>query len=72
GGGFTGGGEFPSTGPLLPGYENTPPVPVDKVTAAVEALGAGAPAGVKALYGGMAFALAMLVAGRQVFRTLAR
>lgn len=75
GGGPIGGGgagEFPDTGPLLPEYGNTPPVPVESVTGRVEALGAGVAGGVKALYGGMAVALALLIAGRSGFRTLAR
>lgn len=63
---------FPETGPLLPEYGNTPPVPVDSITGRVEALGAGVAGGVKVLYGGMAVALALLVAGRSGFRALAR
>ncbi|HEX9696313.1 MAG TPA: hypothetical protein VGB64_08360, partial [Actinomycetota bacterium] len=66
--GGIGGGEFPDGGPLLPRYENTPPVPVDTITGFAEALGADAPSGIKALYGGMVLALALLIAGRQTFR----
>lgn len=67
-----GDGGFQGSGPLLPGYNDTPPVPVDEIIGRAEALGAGAPSGIKALYGGMALALALLVAGRQGFRVLAR
>ena len=66
------GDTFDGRGPLLPEYGNTPPVPVESVTGRVEALGAGVAGGIKALYGGMALALALMVVGRSGFRALAK
>lgn len=75
-GGFDGGpSDDPETvlpdGSELPGYGQTPPVPIDRIIGAITSpFGADVAGRVRAIYAGMALLLGMALVGRRVFMGL--